>query len=637
MALTFLGVIASLFWLANLSSAQGSLNLPEFTEAIPQGFGDRQNSYTWSMAWWHDKLYIGTGRSVLCVQHATGHLYYPIIVSYPPQDPDIECTPDSRDLPLQAEIWRWLPETNTWERLFQSPEDIEIPDSLGYFVARDIGFRSMTVFTEPDGTEALYVAGVSSNSFNLGAPPPRILRSTDGVNFEPLPQGSGTFLGDLEASSFRSLTSYQGKLYVIATTGFAGFGPVLEADNPALGNDNFHYALPETLTAFELATFDDYLYIGTGGNAFVDPNTPPFEVLKTDASGTPPYSFTTVIADGGHRAFLPSRSVVSMHVFKDQLYVGTDRPAELYRINADDSWDLIVGAPRQTPNGTKAPLSGMDAGFDNSNNIHVWRMQSYKNQLYVGTMDQSTKWRHVPILGEQLKPEMGFDLYTTSNGQDFVLITHTGFDDIFDVGLRNFAATPYGLFFGTANQYYGTKIWRTTLSDGGFTIHLPLLVKSAGGQRTTPGSVAERPSATLTSLAAPGNIIITDTAGGVLLSWDPSPHATLYRIWRADYRSNRQLRLSYLEADALIPGPYQEIGQTDSPYFVDRTIKPEVVYHYFIQAESAGGLKSGPSALARFPSLAPSVTLHGSDELLTGGTKQRPAQSDARIDVAGRE
>ena len=37
----------------------------------------RQNSHSWSMAWWKGKLYVGTGRSTLCVQQATLAFFYP--------------------------------------------------------------------------------------------------------------------------------------------------------------------------------------------------------------------------------------------------------------------------------------------------------------------------------------------------------------------------------------------------------------------------------------------------------------------------------------------------------------------------------------------------------------------------------
>ena len=566
---------------------------PEFVEAVPQGFGDRQNSIAWSMVWWKGKLYVGTGRSTQCVHHATGHLYYPIIMSYPPLDPDIECTPDARDLRLQAEIWRWTPQTDAWERIFQSPNDVPIPGAPGKYVARDIGFRSMVVFKEPGGTEALYVGGVSSNTFNLGVPPARILRSTDGVTFEPLPQAPGTFLGDLAVTSFRSMVVYKEKLYVIASVGFAGFGPVLEADSPAQGNDSFRLALPKDITAFELETYNGYLYIGTGTNPFAFEDTLPFSVLKIDANGAPPYTPVTVIAQGGFRPFRASRSVVSLHVFKGRLYVGTDQPAELLRINADDTWDLIVGTPRQTPEGVKHPLSGMDVGFDNPLNIHVWRMQSHNGHLFVGTMDQSTKWRTIPLLKRWLNPTLGFDLYTTANGEDFVMVTRTGFGDMFDVGVRSFASTPHGLVFGTANHYYGTRVWRErsmaiNTAEGLFAIYLPLVwVNAAGGE----------------ALTAPEGLQVETSPGGAVLSWQQASPAARYRIFRADFVSNRVAYIPDVEPEAWIPGPFLEIGATDQPYFVDGAARPEAVYHYYVLAESAAGIVSTSSTLARFPSL----------------------------------
>ena len=41
------------------------------------GFGDFQNSYSWSMAWFKGKLYVGTARSFHCVEAATLDFYYP--------------------------------------------------------------------------------------------------------------------------------------------------------------------------------------------------------------------------------------------------------------------------------------------------------------------------------------------------------------------------------------------------------------------------------------------------------------------------------------------------------------------------------------------------------------------------------
>ncbi len=453
-----------------------------FVQAAPQGFGDRQNSWAWSMIWWQGKLYVGTNRSLLCVQSASNAYAFPWI-DYPPDDPDLECAAEPEDLELQAEIWRWTPETDTWERVYQSPNDIEIPDHPGKYVARDIGYRYMTLFTEADGTEALYVTGVSARSYIKGIPPPRILRSTDGVTFEPIPQDPGTFLGDLDTldeidmNSFRTLKVYKSRLYTNVGR-FYGNGVLLEAENPAGGNDNFRQVSPPGMTVFEAAPYNGFLYVGTTDlqNGY--------SVLKTDATGEPPYSFTPVVTNGGYRTPRPSGSVLSMFVFKDRLYVGTDRPAELIRINPDDTWDLIVGTPRDTPDGRKESLSGMGDGFDYWLNWHMWRMAEYDGWLYLGTYDGSTTFHTVSWLEPVLRPHMGFDLYASQDGVHFTMITSTAFDDIFDCGVRTLESTPYGLFLGTANPYYGLQIWRGVPGEV-YPVYLPLVHTSAGD--TTQG------------------------------------------------------------------------------------------------------------------------------------------------------
>ena len=364
-----------------------------FTQANEQGFGDRQNSWSWSMQWWNGKLYVGANRAEECWSQASLAYNFPDLIQYPPTDPDIECTDSPQDLPLQAEIWRWTPETETWERVYQSPNDVEIPGYPGKYVARDIGFRGMTLLTEADGTEALYVGGVTSRMYNKGIPPPRILRSTDGATFEPVPQDPGTFLGDLETldgidmNSFRAMAAYNGRLYITAGR-IRGDGVLLEGENPAGGNDNFRMVSPPGLRVFDILPYNGLLYVATYNPI------EGYSVLKTDAVGTPPYAFTPVVTNGGFAWPLYSRGALSMHIFKGRLYVGTDRPAEVIRINPDDSWDLIVGRPRETPDGMKDPLSGFGPGFDYSMNVHIWRMQGHEGWLYVGTCDLQRILRH---------------------------------------------------------------------------------------------------------------------------------------------------------------------------------------------------------------------------------------------------
>ena len=452
-----------------------------FMQVAPQGFGDRDNSWTWSMQWWNGHLYVGTNRAWHCAEVASFHNIFPQTIPYPPDDPDVDCPEDIEDISTQAEIWRWTPETDTWTRVYQSPADLQLPS--GKFISRDIGFRGITVFREANGTEALYVTGVSPKFIGYGVelPPPRILRSTDGVNFTPLPQDPGTFLGDITYSSFRNPVSFNGRLYLIG--GIAqGSGVLLEAANPAWGNNNFQAVNPTNTLVSNVYPFNGYLYVG------VKDALNGYAVLKSDFSGSPPYNFTTVVEDGGYAPEIEkNHEVLSMAMFNGDLYVGCnglslglsgeDNAAELIRIHPDDSWDVIAGVARNTPDGFKVPLSGYSAGFDNLFNAHMWRMEAFNGQLYVGTFDSSTTFKNDPIIGPLVEPIMGFDLYRSPNGTDFFPVTITGFGDKFNFGVRGMEATPYGLFVGTANYYYGLEVWRSL--ETGPRIYLPAIMSGA--------------------------------------------------------------------------------------------------------------------------------------------------------------
>src|SRR5262249_52106734 len=151
---------------------------------------------------------------------------------YPPHiESDLRCVAPAHRLPLQGEIWCYAADGQSWRRVYQSPNDVAVPGAPGEFTARDIGFRDMLLFAEHDGTEALYVSGVSARTIRRELPPPRLLRSTDGVRFDAVAQDPGTFLGDLSAIGFRALTSYKDRLLVVASN-LHGDGALLEARHP---------------------------------------------------------------------------------------------------------------------------------------------------------------------------------------------------------------------------------------------------------------------------------------------------------------------------------------------------------------------------------------------------------------------
>jgi acetyl esterase/lipase len=598
-------------------AANGQILAPsDFQQVAPEGFGDVHNNVAWSMQWWNGGLYVGTNRDWYCWSTAAMVNAYPALsFLYPPFGNDLICAEDMLDLPLQAEIWHYTPGTSAWDMLYRAPADVPTSD-FTRFTSRDIGYRGMGLFTESDGSKALYVSGVNSQPVNPAATPPRILRSADGVNFEGVPQDPGTFMGEFEKNSFRDIVEYKGKFYVVGGS-IQGTGWLIESDNPSAGNDSFRIVTPPDMVIWDMAVFNGYLYVGVRNDKGIGiPGAAPvpgaqerigFSILKTDATGEPPYTFTPVIVEGGY-VEKPSKSTVSMHVFNGRLYVGTDRPAELYRIDADDTWEVIVGEPRQLPDGTWiGPISGFGPGFDWDMNIHLWRMTDHQGALYVGTADQSSRFLEWPIIGNLLRPNAGFDLWASMDDVNWTALTTTGFGTEHQLanelqgGVRTIVSTEQGVFFGTANFRGGLQLWNG---------------KEGSGPVTLP---------------APSGLVGEVSGTSALLSWDPVGGASRYRIFRSAIRPitntiRQQLELKLASAqlpDALkaelraelnestfrIPEPPVEIGSTTGTIWTDPTpLTAGVVYHYHVLAESATGSVSASSNVVRVPSLTAPVS-----------------------------
>jgi hypothetical protein len=457
-----------LLLVSETGQAQSSLTRDDFMQVSLQGFnGDRQNGYAWAMQWFNGNLLVGTDRAQSCTNTAQDHNSNPAD-PYPPTDPDIYCPPLISQLPalLQAEIWSWSPVTGAWTRVFQSPLNVLVPGYKEY-TAPDTGFRGMGVFTEADGTQALYVSGASASALWPKVPGARLLRSTDGVNFNPVPQDAGTFLGDLHNQSFRDIVTYNGNFYIVAAAGFidgasGSSWQLLESANPEQGDNAFQVIPPPMpgMQVCEIAVYNGYLYV-----AYRNEQTG-FEVYYTNAQS--PYTYTQVITEGGYATYA-NHEILHMLEYNGGLYLAGlgVRPngpfkingAELYRINPDNSWDLIVGAARSTPNGEVTPLSGLGLGFGWNFNNQFWRMADYNGCLYVGTSDESTVFRDNPQYAAFVGPELGADLWSSCDGVHFSAIDINGFEDEFNYGYRTFSVTPYGLFVGTVNPYFGLQVW----------------------------------------------------------------------------------------------------------------------------------------------------------------------------------
>lgn len=448
------------------------LSANNFRKISANGFGDPLNAYPHSMGWFKDRLYVATTRANLHLIWLTMGERRKNFDFWP-----VEKFESPYDLDLRAQIWRYDPRLNEWENVFISPM---IKGSEGFEVPLSIGFRGMTIHQGlNDPTVALYIPTWPSR---LG-PGPILLRSFNGIDFEQISEPG---LGDPTVTTIRSILSFKGKLFV-APTGttkdrFSANVPdrtaVYMCKDPA--NSTWDLACEPffgdrtNIGIFCMAVFNGYLYAGTV-NAEEG-----FQIWKTDAEGFPPYQWKRVLSHGGFRG-KENEGAVAMIEFKGKLYVGTGilggydqarnigpAPPELFRLNRDDSWELIVGESRITSNGLKVPLSGLGAGFNSPTAAYFWRMCEHEGWLYLGTYDV-TSWlpytrrnnwsRRIRQLVEQFGIETilstwaGFDLWRSRNGVRWFPVSRNGFGNPCNFGIRSMASSPFGLFIGAANPY----------------------------------------------------------------------------------------------------------------------------------------------------------------------------------------
>jgi hypothetical protein len=576
-----------------------------------RGFGDRQNSYAWAMQWFNGKLYVGTARNEWCVENAVAQFYFKFQDFYKTRPfQNVHCTADPYALDLRAEIWQYTPGTGRWLRVYRSPADIPNPRERGKLLARDIGFRGMTVMRDRLGRQALFVSGVTANEYipELGRRhPPRLLRTYDGTRFHDISRAlivkrSGGF-PSRRPIGYRGLRVWRNQLYVVASTALAGDGAVFKVGNPFGRRARFTQVTPPDMHVFELETFDGDLYVGTGS---YDRGYGVYKTRRTRA----PFRFQPVVTDGagtGTRMI----SVVSMHPFRGHLYVAAvtwynwDRglPAtEMIRIGRQGRWEVVTGDPRPTPDGrVRYPISGLPPGFGNAFNAHIWRMIDVNGTLYAGTLDwswflqDSEKWspEWSPLINGVLSNEYGFDLWASCDGVDWLPVTRRAFgrDPKYDFGVRGLTPGWQGFFVGSANHAFGTRIWYARRSDCG---------------SSTTARAAAAPGAR--GSGAPRHLLTDVQRDGIVLSWEPSGGAARYRVERAAYVAAPLRAAGRAEVRVPVRMHPVVLGTTSRPDFVDRTRQPGRRYEYQVFAVTGGGGRGVPSNVQLVPDPRPAAT-----------------------------
>ncbi|KAJ55416.1 NAD-dependent dehydratase [Actibacterium mucosum KCTC 23349] len=456
----------------NVSKEAGTgLNAGQFRQLAKNGIGDPSNAYVHGMEWFEGRLYCGMTRNS-----------FKLLKLFPPIDPPaldpwvVDVPPSVEDLDMQGQIWRWTPETDSWEMAYRSPL---IPGKHGKPAPRDLGYRGARVFQGiNDEKPNLYVSTMSTVLRGCAA---HVLRSEDGINFEPACEPG---IGNDNISTFRELVSFDGYLYAPPAGEGIQFnsnrtGVIKRSNDPRPGNwevaMDLGFGDPTNNGVFMMTTANNQLYAGTFNNY------EGYQVWTTPPCGDGPLQWRKVIDKGAYRGPL-SEIAMGMVEFNGALYVGSsiqnggyDRtnlvgPAagEIIRIWPDDSWDLLVGLPRDTPDGMKYPLSGIGPGFDNIFSGYTWRMCVHDGWLYVTTFDWSVflQYAHRPsptakkLVGAHSFEQMaevggGFEMWRTKDGVNWMPVTINGMNNPYNYGGRTMVSTPKGLAVGTANVFGG--------------------------------------------------------------------------------------------------------------------------------------------------------------------------------------
>ncbi len=624
---------------SGVGSAAISSDSPGVSIIAQNGFGDHNNSYAWSMDWFDGKLYVGTGRDELCIENETLEFYYPLLQEYTTNpSPDVRCDKDPFDLPLQAEIWQYTPQTDHWAMVYRSPT-IANPSANGQPVARDMAYRGMTTMTGPGGRQALFAAAVTPDEFIpklRTSHPPVLLRTYDGVHWTALRMPAVWVhfpTGNFRPMGYRSLLVWRNHLYLTATPDLTGDGGLFEVTNPWSEHPGLVQVSTRNLDIFEIQKFAGALYVGTGNT------TTGYGVYKTYGDSGHPFHWIPVMTGGAGRGHTIT-SVVSMEVYRNRLYVGasgwynknTTPASEMIRVAPDGQWTLVVGDPRTLPDGqTLTPTSGLGDGFFDLFNAHFWRMAVQDGGLYVGTNNWSylvqadTKYSWLQSI---LAGNLGFDMWATCDGDDWFATTWNAFGTSeYNFGSRTLQTDgPDGntLYVGSADQVQGTTIYADNDPACGSLIN-------------QPGTVAQ-----------PAALMTDARTHGTLLSWERAPHAARYEVLQASY-TPLALTLQApptlpdgwtfddqnpilvdpgtpgaVQVSLTAPGDFEPVGTTTSSYFIAPTHGRHV---YEVVAVSKSGVKSSPSNIQVVPDLAAPATFGA-----LRSTLGPPSAGIARID-----
>ena len=413
--------------------------------------GSLKNAYSWSGAWFRGGLYIGTGKNLNCFRSGAGAAGCPA-----------GGVPGEEE---RAQIWQYTPggsggAQGRWALVYRSP-------FAAGTVPRDVGYRGMAV-CDAGGPPALFAGAVGVGG--------HIVFSRDGRRWATASNvGLHNSIGELIAgtadSGFRAMTCWHGRLLAAPAAssidGDVPYHPVLLGNtDPADPESPWETVVdvarepgvgdPNDVAVFSMEKTREALYLGVS-NAFTG-----FEVWKGTGCADPskPCRFTwrKLVTRAAGRpnspdAKLDGSGVTDMQAFGGAVYLGASSsssfhsaPAELVRVNADDTFDLVVGYPRlrsTMPSNFNCrpaaadpalcvPIADIGAGFGGGAPAfrpgtagYIWRLEAFGGALYAGTAEAT-----------------GFGLFRTRDGEHWETLTHTGFGVPGSFGVRTLVGAP---------------------------------------------------------------------------------------------------------------------------------------------------------------------------------------------------
>lgn len=438
-------------WLLEPSAEVGGLRSTDFEQINLNGFDPEDNAvdhndYAWAMEYFQADgadqgfVYVATGNDMVGLMlqgmgAMVGGGQLGQVTAFPP------------------EIRRYRPDIfpKAWERVLDYRDVETAPDF------KTIGFRYMKAYrAQSNGINYLYAATFGEEA--------TVWRSATG---EPGSWAAVWTSGEI--GSVRYMEEHSGILYLaLANDAPVGeqIGKIYATDGAqfwAVVTDGFGDA--GNTGMMSLASYNGWLYAGTMNLA----NGCQIWKLLGPGGNAPP---VRIVANGGPSPV--NESAITPCVFQGGLYWGAMiymhsnvlkglRAADIIRINADDTWETVVG-PQS--------LSGFASGFNHWPNSYVWSMTVHDGWIYAGTFDQATVLASIPDrLGgmfsgnaKEMNPVealsfAGADLFKSPDGVTWYLVTLNGFGDVGNYGFRTMKSVGSDLYIGTANPYDGLEIW----------------------------------------------------------------------------------------------------------------------------------------------------------------------------------